>query len=220
VRRRRLRKGLRRRLKRGREKRGRKRRKRNRDCRMLKLVVGLGNPEAKYQKTRHNVGFRVIDRFSGFSGIELQSRKHFSIFGKGEIAGERVILAKPLTYVNLSGKAVGSFMHYYRVSLDDLLLVYDDMDLAPGKIRLRPCGSSGGHNGVESVITALGSDRFPRVRIGIGRKELAGMTDADFVLRNFPRDEKPVIEEAIDRGARAVEAIIREGISAAMDKFN
>jgi PTH1 family peptidyl-tRNA hydrolase len=185
----------------------------------------LGNPTAKYEKTRHNVGFRVIDRFSGFSGIELRSRKHFSMFGKGEIAGERVILAKPLTYVNLSGKAVGSFMHYYRVAVDDLLLIYDDMDLKPGRIRIRPYGGSGGHNGVESVITVLGSDRFPRIRIGIGRRESAGGTDADFVLRNFPRgnfprDEQSVIEEAIDKGARAVEAVIREGLSAAMDKFN
>ena len=187
---------------------------------MLKLVVGLGNPTAKYEKTRHNVGFRVIDRFSGFSGIELDCRKHFSVFGKGKVAGERVILAKPLTYVNLSGKAVGSFMHYYRVAVGDLLLVYDDMDLQPGRIRIRPYGSSGGHNGVESVITALGSDRFPRIRVGIGRRESAGGTDADFVLRSFSRDERPVIEEAIDKGARAVETVIREGLSAAMDKFN
>jgi PTH1 family peptidyl-tRNA hydrolase len=194
ARRKRLRRRLKKRRKTRRKRRKRKKRRRkNRACRMLKLVVGLGNPTAKYEKTRHNVGFRVIDRFSGFSGIELDCRKHFSVFGKGKVAGERVILAKPLTYVNLSGKAVGSFIHYYRVAVDDLLLIYDDMDLKPGRIRIRPYGSSGGHNGVESVITSLGSDRFPRIRIGIGRRELARGTDADFVLKNFSRDERPVL---------------------------
>ena len=184
----------------------------------MKLVVGLGNPERKYKDTRHNAGFRVVDMFSRVSGIELRRSKHFSLFGKGKIGRESVILAKPLTYVNLTGTAVKSFVRYYEISLRDLLIVYDDMDLSIGKIRIRPDGGSGGHRGVQSIISHLGSEKFPRIRIGIGRKE--DKRGSEFVLGKFSAEEKPVIEEAAAEVVKAIEVILREGLTLAMNRFN
>lgn len=182
------------------------------------MVVGLGNPARKYEKTRHNAGFMVIDKFSSVSGIELCQRKHFSVFGKGKVDSEMVFLVKPLTYVNLSGKAINSFMRYYSFDLQDLLVIYDDMNLSLGKIRIRSEGSAGGHKGVESIILALGSKKFPRIRIGIGRGDMG--SDTEFVLGEFSPHEEPVIEEAIERGVTAIQIIIREGLSTAMSMFN
>ena len=184
----------------------------------MKLVVGLGNPERKYKGTRHNVGFRVVDGFSRMSGIELSRSKHFSLFGKGKIGREKVILAKPLTYVNLTGEAVKSFVRYYEIALRDLLIGYDDMDLSIGKIRIRPDGSSGGHRGVQSIIFHLGSEKLPRIRIGIGRKE--DRRGKEFVLGKFSAEEKPVIEEAVAEVVKAIEVVVGEGLTAAMNRFN
>lgn len=184
----------------------------------MKLIVGMGNPNKKYEKTRHNVGFRVIDKSSCVWGIELCHRKHFSVFGKGKVDSKLVFLVKPLTYVNLSGRAVKSFMRYYSFDLRDLLVIYDDMDLSLGRIRIRPEGGSGGHKGVESIILSLGSGKFPRVRIGIGRGNMG--SDTEFVLGKFSPHEEPVIEDAIDKCVGAVEIIAREGLSTAMSMFN
>ncbi len=184
----------------------------------MKLIVGVGNPAKKYEKTRHNVGFRVIDRFSCVCGIELSHRKHFSLFGKGKVDSEMVFLVKPLTYVNLSGRAVKSFVRYYSFDLQDLLLIYDDMDLNLGKIRIRPEGGAGGHKGVESMIVSLGSRKFPRIRVGVGSEHTG--SDVDFVLGNFYAHEQPVIEDAIERSVEAIGIIIREGLGAAMNRFN
>ena len=184
----------------------------------MKLVVGLGNPGKKYEKTRHNVGFMVIDRFSSVSGIEVSRKKHFSVFGKGKVDSETIFPAKPLTYVNVSGKAVSSFVRYYSFDLRDLIVIYDDMDLPPGKIRVRSEGGAGGHKGIESIILSLGSREFSRIRVGIGRAE--NRSDTEFVLGKFSPDEKPLIEDAISRSVEAVEVIIREGLEAAMNMFN
>jgi PTH1 family peptidyl-tRNA hydrolase len=184
----------------------------------MKVVVGLGNPAKKYEKTRHNAGFMVIDRFSRVSEIKLHNGKHLSLFGTGEIGSERVLLVKPLTYVNRSGRAIRSFMHYYSFDPQDLLVIYDDMDLNLGKIRIRSEGSAGGHKGVESIILAIGSRDFSRIRIGIGKGDTG--PDTDFVLGKFSKDEEPVIERAIERSVAAIEIIIREGLSAAMNMFN
>ena len=186
----------------------------------MKLVVGLGNPSPEYEKTRHNAGFRVIDGFSDYCGIRLSQRKHFSVFGKGKLGKEKIIIAKPLTYVNLSGRAVKSFMSYYRLDLQDLLLVYDDMDLETGRIRIRSGGSSGGHKGVESIMTHVGSEKFTRLRIGIGKEKMGAMTGREFVLRKFSRAEEPVIQKAVERSVSAIETIIISGITCAMNKFN
>lgn len=186
----------------------------------MKLVVGLGNPAPKYEKTRHNAGFRVIDGFSDYCGIKLSQRKHFSVFGKGEFGKEKFIIAKPLTYVNLSGRAVKSFVSYYRIDLQDLLLVYDDMDLLIGRIRIRSGGGSGGHNGVESIIMHLGSEKFTRLRIGIGKEKTGAVTGKEFVLRKFSRVEEPVIQEAVERSVSAIETVIISGVTCAMNKFN
>ena len=186
----------------------------------MKLVVGLGNPAPEYEKTRHNAGFRVLDGFSDYCGIRLRQRKHFSIFGKGEFGNQRLIIAKPLTYVNLSGRAVKSFVNYYRIELRDMLLVYDDMDLEIGRIRIRSGGSSGGHKGIESVILHVGSEKFPRLRVGIGKEKTGAMTGREFVLRKFSRVEEPVIQKAVERSISAIETVIISGLACAMNRFN
>ncbi|MCK4262026.1 aminoacyl-tRNA hydrolase [bacterium] len=185
----------------------------------MKAVVGLGNPGRKFKDTRHNVGFKVIDELASSAHLVLKGRAHTCLFGRGNIDGEKVILAKPLTYVNRSGEPIKSLVRYYRIPFPDLLVIYDDADLELGHIRIRSKGSSGGHQGMESIISSLGSTDFPRVRIGI-RGKGRPQELADYVLTNFNKKEKAVISEVVARAAEAVKFILREGITKAMNEYN
>lgn len=184
----------------------------------MKLIIGLGNPGKEYATNRHNVGFLCINRLSRAYNISLNQKHSRSLSGKGVISGNEVALAKPRTYMNESGTAVSLLMKNYGASLRDLLIIYDDMDLPLGKLRLRPGGSAGGHHGMESIIEALGSKSFARLRIGIGRSLLE--TGAHFVLSDFLPEEGPAIDEALARVAEILPLLLNEGLSRAMTMFN
>jgi PTH1 family peptidyl-tRNA hydrolase len=183
------------------------------------LIVGLGNPGREYVENRHNVGFDCVDLLAEKYGIALNKSQHKARLGMGQVAGRRAILAKPQTYVNSSGEAVGAIARYYKVVPEDVLVIYDDLDLPQGTIRLRPGGSSGGHNGIKSIIEHLGTQAFPRVRIGIGRPP-GRMEPKDYVLQDFTAAERGAMAEVYDRVVAAVETFIREGIREAMNCFN
>ncbi|WP_397546369.1 aminoacyl-tRNA hydrolase [Rhodothermus marinus] len=183
------------------------------------LIVGLGNPGSRYANTRHNAGFMVVDRLAERYGIAWRSEKGPSLLGWGQLEGCPAGLMKPLTYMNRSGAAVAEVVRYYRIPLERLLVVYDDIHLPPGRIRLRPGGSAGGHNGVEDIIRALGTTAFPRLRIGIGSNFERGR-QADYVLSPFTREEWPLIDEALERACRAAVTFACEGIEAAMNRYN
>jgi len=185
----------------------------------VKLIVGLGNPGPRYANNRHNVGFQCLDRLAQAHGLAFQRRENKALLARGKIAGVEVLLAKPQTYVNLSGQAVERLARSYQVPLEDILVIYDDMDLPLGKIRLRPRGGAGGHKGVRSIIEHLGSRDFPRLRVGIGRPP-GRMDPVDYVLGDFTPEERPVIEEAYERAIAAVECWLREGIVEAMNRYN
>jgi PTH1 family peptidyl-tRNA hydrolase len=184
----------------------------------MKLIVGLGNPGPQYAQTRHNVGFQVIDRFATRHQFATRKMQLNSITFPGLYASERVVLARPMTYVNESGRAVGPLLHWLKAEVSNLLVIYDELDLPVGRIRIRPAGSSAGHNGMRSIIQHVGTDQFARMRIGIG-KPIHG-AGADFVLTGFSRDELPVINEALDRAVGAVEAFVESGLVAAMNLYN
>ncbi|MBN1962863.1 MAG: aminoacyl-tRNA hydrolase [Deltaproteobacteria bacterium] len=182
------------------------------------LVVGLGNPGKEYEKTRHNVGFRVLDQI--VSGIGCCSWK--SLIGarvvKLAIGSSDVLFAKPMTYMNLSGDAVGSLLHYYKLDLKDLIVVHDELDFAPGVVRIKIGGGHGGHNGLRSIITHVGKE-FVRVRLGIGKPSI-NMAGADYVLSSFDKREQSHIDDAIALAAKAVVSIIEDGTQVAMNYFN
>jgi PTH1 family peptidyl-tRNA hydrolase len=184
----------------------------------VKLIVGLGNPGKEYQGTRHNVGFEVIDTLARRHGIRLRKRLCKALIGEGTIGGEHVTLAKPLTFMNLSGEAVAELAHRYRLETQDIIVITDDVNLPLGRLRIRTRGSSGGHKGLRSIIQSIGSEDFPRIRIGIGQPEQTNMVD--FVLSRFSRSERRIVREAIERAADAVEVILAEGIEQAMNRFN
>lgn len=185
----------------------------------LFVIVGLGNPGSKYEYTRHNVGFDTLDRLSKKHNIPITKVKHKALIGDGTIEGSRVLLAKPQTYMNLSGESVREIIEWYKIPVKNIIIVYDDIDLASGKLRVRPKGSAGTHNGMRSVIYQLQSDDFPRIRIGID-KPPQGWDLADFVLSRFSSEERVNVEEAIDKAVGAVETIIKSGVDAAMNRFN
>jgi PTH1 family peptidyl-tRNA hydrolase len=182
------------------------------------LVVGLGNPGREYEGTRHNVGFMVIDVLSKMLGIEVSRLKFKSLMGEGHFKGEKLVLLKPQTFMNLSGEALYDAVNFYKLPLENVIVIYDDKDLDVGKIRIRRKGSSGGHNGMNSIIYLLGSEDFPRIRIGIGRPEQGDLVA--HVLGKFNENEKKVIEEAVKKAAEAVIDIIENGIEHAMSRFN
>jgi PTH1 family peptidyl-tRNA hydrolase len=188
----------------------------------MKLIVGLGNPGPGYAGNRHNVGFRCIDYLSRKHGIPINKRRLRlkslnTIHGSGEIAGTPVVLAKPRTYMNLSGTAVAQLVHRFDVSPGDIIVIYDDMDLPTGKIRIRPTGGAGGHNGVASIIASLGNADFTRIRIGIGRPD---SDEVSYVLSDFDEGERKAIDEALSRAADAIRCILAEGLEAAMNRYN
>ena len=184
------------------------------------LIVGLGNPEKKYDKTKHNVGFDVIDELIDEFQIPSDGLSMKGMYGRGMIAGEKVIVMKPLTYMNLSGHAVQAFVDYYKIDpATELIVIYDDVDLACGQVRLRKKGSAGSHNGMKSIICQMGHGNFIRIRVGIGPKP--GKWDlADYVLAPFPKDDRLKVDEVIEESPSMIETIISKGIDEAMTKYN
>jgi PTH1 family peptidyl-tRNA hydrolase len=183
------------------------------------LIVGLGNPGPEYRNTRHNVGFRVIECLAERHRIDAGRGERRALVGRGSIRGTAVLLVRPVTFMNLSGEAVGPLMRHYSLSPAHVLVVHDDMDLPTGRVRVRPGGGAGGHNGLRSLIQHLGTEEFPRVKIGVGRPH-SGAAGIDHVLGKFGRGEGEIISEAIERAADAVEVVLAEGLTAAMNRFN
>ena len=183
----------------------------------MKLIVGLGNPGKKYENTRHNMGFMVIDRFSDISKIDVDKDVFNGLLGKGKVFNEDILLFKPTTYMNLSGTAVIQVLHYFKVDIDDLLVICDDMALIPGKIRLRNKGSSGGQKGLQNIIEQLGTEEFKRIRIGIGEPEFDSI---DYVLGKPTSDEMPLLDGAIDNAVGAIKMFLQQGFDKAMSEYN
>jgi len=184
------------------------------------IIVGLGNPGKQYAHTRHNVGFDMIDELADKYGISVDTKKHKALIGKGVIEGNKVILAKPQTFMNLSGESVRALIDYYKIEeTEELIIVYDDISLEPGNIRLRTKGSAGGHNGIKSIIAHLGGSVFNRIKIGVGEKP-KGYDLADYVLGHFAKGEQLLIAEALTRATEATVKIIDSNIEAAMNKYN
>lgn len=184
----------------------------------MKLIVGLGNPGAEYERTRHNVGWRVVDAFARKFRIAVTRHEKSAMTGTGRVAGGSVMVAKPLTYMNLSGDAVRLLVNAYLETTDDLMVVYDDIDLPLGKLRIRPNGSAGTHNGMRSIIETLGTENFPRLRIGIGAAD--GGPLRDYVLDEFTPDEEPVVSRAVERAVDALVLFARGDLRRAMNEFN
>lgn len=185
----------------------------------MRIIIGLGNPTEKYQATRHNIGWDAITRISDDYRIPLNQNKHKAICGMGFIEGEKVILAQPVTYMNLSGESVRELVDYYKVTPQDIIVIYDDICLEVGQLRIRKKGSAGGHNGIKSIISHLGTEEFPRIRIGVGEKP-KDWDLADYVLSRFKDDEQPVIREALKDASEACRMIITSGMDAAMNQYN
>jgi len=184
------------------------------------IIAGLGNPAKEYDNTRHNIGFRVIDVIAEQENIRVLEKKHKALIGKGYVEGSKVILAKPRTYMNLSGESVTLMLRYYEADeASNLIVLSDDVSLPPGQLRIRKKGSAGGHNGLKSIISHLGHDTFIRIRIGVGEKP-EGYDLADYVLGHFSKQDAPIMEDAVKRAADAVKMIIRESADAAMNHFN
>ncbi len=184
------------------------------------IIVGLGNPDGKYQNTRHNIGFDVIDVIAGRNHIAVNERKHKALIGRGIVGGQKAVLVKPQTYMNLSGESVREVIDFYKADeKSELIVISDDISLDVGQIRIRKKGSAGGHNGLKNIILHLGHDEFQRVRMGVGGKP-DGYDLVDYVLGHFPAEERKIMDESAGRAAEAVEMMIAEGADAAMNCFN
>lgn len=183
------------------------------------LIVGLGNPGKDYAGTRHNIGFGVITRLSDKYNIPLNCKEHKAVCGKGFISGQKVILAQPQTFMNLSGESVRSIADYYKIEPEDIIVAFDDIDLEVGQIRVRRKGSAGGHNGIKNIIAHLGTNEFPRVKVGVGGKPEGGDL-VRHVLGRFSKDDEKVIGEVLDLAADAVEMIVTDGVEQAMNCYN
>ena len=183
------------------------------------IIVGLGNPGKKYEHTRHNAGFDVLDILAEEYDIKIDKIKHKALIGEGRIGSEKVVLVKPQTYMNLSGESVQSVFQFYKVDMDHLILVYDDIDLDIGKLRIRKKGSAGSHNGMKSIIKCLGAQDFPRIRVGVSKPE-PNRDLADFVLSRVPKDQSDDMRSGLEKAVKTVEEIIRTDIDMAMNKYN
>ena len=184
------------------------------------IIVGLGNPTPEYEGTRHNVGFEVIDALARKYNIDVDTKKHRAYIGKGMIEGQKVILAKPQTYMNLSVESVRSLLDYYKVDEEqELLVIYDDISLGVGQIRIRAKGSAGGHNGIKNIIAHLGGQVFPRIKVGVGEKP-PKWDLADYVLGHFSKEEQEQMEEGYEHAVCAVKEIVTGNIEAAMNEYN
>ncbi|MBI2832362.1 MAG: aminoacyl-tRNA hydrolase [Chloroflexi bacterium] len=193
----------------------------------MKLIVGLGNPGTHYANNRHNAGFMCVSYFARQHRIAFDHKQSQARIGAGKVAGSEIVVARPQTYMNLSGESVSLLMRKYHVELDDLLVIHDDLDLPVGKTRIRDGGGSGGHKGVDSIIRSLGTRNFPRLRIGIGRpapppnpEEEAEAEVISYVLSDFTPEEKQIIDATIPRASEAILCILTEGLEAAMNRFN
>lgn len=184
------------------------------------IIAGLGNPDRQYEGTRHNVGFDVIDRLADKYNIAVDVKKHRALLGKGVIEGQKVILAKPQTYMNLSGESIRSLVDYYKIDGEhELLVIYDDINLGVGQLRIREKGSAGGHNGIKNIIAHLGTQVFPRIRVGVGEKP-SRYDLANYVLGHFSRAEKELMDEGYDHAVKAVGMILSGRIGDAMSEYN
>lgn len=184
------------------------------------VIAGLGNPGGKYEKTRHNVGFQVIDRIAAKYHIDMNMKKHKAVCGTGAIEGVRVLLVKPQTYMNLSGESIREVLDFYKADPEEeFLVIYDDVSLNPGQLRIRKKGSAGGHNGIKSIIQHLGTQVFLRIKVGVGEKP-EGYDLADYVLGHFSREGEKLMAEAFDRAVLAVAELLTDGPDKAMNDFN
>ena len=185
----------------------------------MKLIVGLGNPEKDYARTRHNMGFNVLNLLAKEYDIDISRNKFEAEFGTGIIENEKVILIKPQTFMNLSGRSVIEFINFYKIPLEDVIVVYDDMDIDISNIRVRKSGSPGSHNGMKSIVNILSDDRFPRVRVGIG-KPVYEEDIINYVIGAIPEEEIPELEKGVEKAKNAIIEILKNGIEFAMNKFN
>ena len=183
------------------------------------LIAGLGNPTREYEKTRHNVGFEAIDILADKAGTTVTEKKHKALYGKGYIGGQKVILAKPQTYMNLSGESIREIADFYKIEPENIIILCDDINLSEGQLRIRLKGSAGGHNGLKNIISHLGTQEFPRIRIGVGEKP-RGMDLADYVLGRFPKEQQAVMEEAYRAAAEAACMMSEAGADAARPHYN
>ncbi|MBE7027495.1 MAG: aminoacyl-tRNA hydrolase [Ruminococcaceae bacterium] len=183
------------------------------------IIVGIGNPGKKYESTRHNIGFIAIDYMASLFDIKVNKIKHKALIGEGKIDGERVMLVKPQTFVNLSGESVREIADYYKVSSQNIIVIYDDVSLEEGSVRIRKKGSDGGHNGIKSIIYQLSSDAFPRIKLGVGSKP-PGYDLKDWVLAKFTDEDIKIMSKAVETAAKAVPEIIKNGAESAMNKYN
>lgn len=181
------------------------------------LIAGLGNPGKQYEKTRHNVGFMAIDQIAEALSISVNRLGHKAIYGEGFVKGEKVILVKPQTFMNLSGESIRSFADFYRIPAENVIVIYDDMALPVGKIRIRERGSAGGHNGMRSIISHMGTQEFPRIRVGIGEPPHSGV---DFVLSGFSKEERVDIDDAVSKMDKIIRDILEHDVPYAMNIFN
>ncbi|MFC7061765.1 aminoacyl-tRNA hydrolase [Halobacillus seohaensis] len=185
----------------------------------MKCIVGLGNPGKKYEKTRHNIGFVIIDELAKQNHWNVTQEKFKGLYTIEHIGGEKVLLLKPQTYMNLSGNSLRLFMDYYEIDEEDVLVIYDDLDLPPGRIRLRKKGGHGGHNGIRSIIDQLGSKEFKRLRVGVGRPSVP-MSVVDYVLGSFDKEQLGPVEESIAQSVKACEAWLDQPFNEVMNEFN
>ncbi|UOQ91356.1 aminoacyl-tRNA hydrolase [Halobacillus shinanisalinarum] len=185
----------------------------------MKCIVGLGNPGKRYEKTRHNVGFMIIDELANQNAWNLDQKKFKGLFTIEHMNGEKVLLLKPQTYMNLSGDSLRLFMDYYDIRDDEVLVIYDDLDLPPGRMRLRQKGGHGGHNGIRSIIDQLGTKEFKRLRIGVGRPSVP-MSVVDYVLGTFDKDQQRSIQEVVEQSVKACEAWLEQPFDEVMNSFN
>ncbi len=185
----------------------------------MELIVGLGNPEADYSKTRHNMGFNVINELAEKYNIEVNKKKFDSLYGEGMIEGKKVILLKPQTYMNLSGDAIIQVVRFYKIPMENIYVIYDDMDIEPGQIKIRKKGGAGSHNGMKSVVNNLQTEEFARIRVGIGTPK--DKQDAiSYVIGAIPGEEIEVLNKGVEQAAEAMVSILKEGIDKAMNTFN
>lgn len=184
------------------------------------LVAGLGNPGSQYDMTRHNIGFAAIDYIADKNSVKIKKLKYKALYNEMTVNGEKVLLVKPQTYMNLSGESIREFCSFYKIPPEKTIIICDDISLEPGKIRIRRKGSAGGHNGLKSIIYQLQSDEFMRVKIGVGSPQHSDYELADYVLGRFSKDEIPVLEDAIIKTYKSVDEIIKNGIDSAMNKYN
>jgi len=184
----------------------------------VKVIVGLGNPGVHYQMSRHNIGFQVVDRLAHLNHILISTKRFKSLYGKGRIDSQEVVLVKPMTFMNLSGEAVKKAVHFFKAGLEDLIVVHDDMDLLLGRLRFKQKGGDGGHQGVRSIIESMGGNHFLRLKVGIGRPP-KGTDPAEYVLHDFDTMEQPRLDEILSQAAEALRVMLLEGLQTAMNRY-